>query len=137
MSDNTSHFEVERGSERSFGIVFALVFSLISVFPLFFDGTLIYWALALAIVFALTTWLYPRVLKPLNFLWFKLGMLLGMIIAPLVMMLIYFLVVTPTGLLMRLFRKDLLRMKKDPQQNSYWINRAVDDDQISSMKNQF
>lgn len=137
MSENASHFEVERGSERSFGIVFALFFLIIGAFFFFTKGEIVYWALILAAAFGLIAWLFPKLLKPLNFLWFKLGMLLGAIIAPLVMMIIFFLVVTPIGLIMKMFGKDSLRLKRDMQKSTYWTDRNADEDQLSSMKNQF
>lgn len=137
MSENISHFEVERGSERSFGAVFALFFLIITGYVFFTRGEIIYWALISSGIFGVISCFWPKLLKPLNFLWFKLGMLLGAIVGPLVMMIIFFLVVTPIGLIMRAFGKDSLRLKKNPQQDTYWADCHPDDDQISSMKNQF
>lgn len=137
MSENVSHFKIEQGSERGFGLVFAAVFLIIFLFPLIRHGTSHYWALATAAAFAVAAFAAPRVLKPLNTLWFKFGMLLGAVIAPLVMMIIFFLVVTPIGLLMRLFGKDPLRLKRTGNEKTYWIARARDANNPSSMKNQF
>ena len=137
MSENTSHFKVEQGSERGFGLVFATVFLIIFLFPLLRNGTAHYWALAIAAVFAVIAFTAPHLLKPLNTIWFKFGMLLGAIIAPLVMMIIFFLVVTPIGLLMRLSGKDSLRLKRKGDEKSYWIQRTRDKDHTPSMKNQF
>lgn len=137
MSENFSHFKVEQGSERGFGLVFAAVFLVIFLFPLVRHGALHYWALAVAAAFAVAAFAAPRVLKPLNTLWFRFGMLLGAIVAPLVMMIIFFLVVTPIGLLMRLFGKDPLRLKRTGSEKTYWIARTPDANNPSSMKNQF
>ena len=137
MSENVSHFKVEQGSERGFGLVFAAVFLIIFLFPLIMRGIAHYWALAIAVAFAIIAFVAPHILKPLNTLWFKFGMLLGAIIAPLVMMAIFFLVVTPIGLLMRLFGKDPLRLKRKGDEKSYWIVRTRDENNPSSMKNQF
>ena len=137
MSENASHFEEERGLERGFGTVFVLFFLIVAAFLFFKKGEIVYWALILSAAFGLIAWLYPKLLKPLNFLWFKLGMLLGAIIAPLVMVVIFFLVVTPVGLIMRAVGKDPLRLKKDAQQCTYWADRKPEDNQYSSMKNQF
>jgi hypothetical protein len=137
MSENISHFEVQRGSERSFGTVFALFFLVVAAFFFFKKGEIVYWSLILSAAFGLIAWFYPKLLKPLNFLWFKLGMLLGAIIAPLVMVVVFFLVITPIGLVMRALGKDPLRLKKDTQHNSYWADRSPDNNQYSSMKNQF
>lgn len=137
MSENSAHFKVEKGSARNFGIVFAIIFLLIGAVPYFFSGNLHYWALVVGSIFGLITLFKPALLEPLNTLWFKFGLLLGAIIAPLVMMLVYFLVVTPTGLLLRLFGKDPLRLKKETKSDTYWIPRQVDDENPNSMKNQF
>lgn len=137
MSESASYFKTERGSERSFGIVFALFFLLVTIFIFFRKGEIVYWAPVLSSTFGLAAWLYPKLLKPLNFLWFKLGILLGAVIAPFVMLFIFFLIVTPTGFALRTFGKDPLSLKRNLQQKSYWIPRKPEDDELSSMKNQF
>ncbi|HEX7027609.1 MAG TPA: SxtJ family membrane protein [Gammaproteobacteria bacterium] len=137
MVEKTSHFEVERGSERGFGLVFAGFFLMVAAFLFFRNGEIVYWSLLLSLAFGLAAWVYPRLLKPLNLLWFKLGMLLGAIVAPLVMIIIFFLVVTPIGMIMRVLGKDPLRLKRNTQQGTYWSDRNSDDNQCSSMKNQF
>jgi hypothetical protein len=137
MSENVSHFKIEQGSERGFGLVFAAFFLIISLLPLFKHGAVHYWALAIAMAFAVVAFVVPQILKPLNILWFKFGMLLGAIIAPLVMIVIFFLVVTPIGLLMRLLGKDPLRLRRKETEKTYWIPRKRDENQPSSMKNQF
>jgi peptidoglycan/LPS O-acetylase OafA/YrhL len=139
VSESQSYFEVKRGSERGFGVVFTVVFLVIAFLPLATagGGSVHYWALAVAGVFALITALAPGVLRPLNILWFKLGMLLGAIIAPLVMMVIFYGVVTPFGLAMRAFGKDPLLLKNKSDQNTYWIRREQGELESGSMKNQF
>ena len=134
MSERNSHIEIQVGSERSFGLVFAFVFALIGLYPLLKGGEAHLWALALALVFALLGVFVPRALAVPNRLWFKLGMLLGAIVAPIVMALVYVLTVLPIGLCFRLLGKDLLNCKLDPNAKSYWIER---EQPVGSMKDQF
>lgn len=136
MSENTAHFKIEKGSSRNFGIVFAVVFLLIAAVPYVLSGKLYWWALVLGVAFGALALMKPTLLEPLNTLWFKFGLLLGAIIAPLVMMLVFFLVVTPTGLLLKVFGKDPLRLKRTKNQDTYWIVRQ-DTDEQATMKNQF
>jgi len=114
--------KVKIGSNRSFGIVFFIVFLIIGTYPIFFQGELRIWSLIVSIIFLLLGIINSRFLSPLNLLWFKFGMLLGRIVSPIVMGLVFFLVVTPTGLLMRLFGKDPLNTKFS-KDDSYWIKR--------------
>ncbi|SMF52602.1 hypothetical protein SAMN02745866_03344 [Alteromonadaceae bacterium Bs31] len=137
MSENTAHVKIEMGSARNFGLVFAAFFLGISAFLYFSKNTLNYWVILAALAFVSLAVVKPKLLEPLNILWFKLGMILGAIVAPLVMILIYFLVVTPTGLLMRLFGKDPLLLRKSPGLKTHWIKREKNNSQPSSMKNQF
>lgn len=137
MSENASYSEIKMGGERSFGWVFCGAFLIITAFIYYKSGHVNYWLASIGLAFGLISLCAPKLLKPLNFLWFKFGMLLGHIIAPLVMMLIFFLVVTPTGLLMRVFGKDPLRLKRFPANTSYWIKREENPEVPSSMKNQF
>ncbi len=125
--------KVKIGSNRSFGIVFFIFFLIIGTYPIFFQGELRIWSLIVSIIFLLLGIINSRFLTPLNLLWFKFGMLLGRIVSPIVMGLVFFLVVTPTGMIMRVLNKDLLRLKKK-NTKTYWIERS----QIKSdMKNQF
>ena len=103
--------EIKIGSNRSFGIVFSIVFLLIAIYPLINNEELRIWSLVIAIIFLVLGLINSKVLTPLNKLWFKFGLLLGRIISPIVMGLIFFLVVTPIGLLMRIIGKDLLNLK--------------------------
>ena len=125
--------EIKVGSNRSFGIVFFIVFLLIGLYPLLKNNDIRIWSLIISSVFLLLGLKNSKILTPLNILWFKFGMLLGKYVSPIVMGLVFFLVVTPTGIIMRIFNKDLLKLKKR-NINSYWIKR---DDQKSDMKNQF
>ena len=122
------------GTERGFGVVFGVVGLIIACWPLMSGGSVRLWALALAMVFFVLAFARPSVLAPLNRLWFRFGLLLGAIIAPIVMALIFFLTVTPTGLILRLFGKDPLNQKSDKAAKSYWIERK---EPVGSMKNQF
>ena len=134
MSEHQSHIEIKAGGEKSFGIVFAVVFALISLFPLLKGGDVRVWAMGVAAVFAGSAFLAPRLLTIPNRLWFRLGMLLGSIIAPVVMVLVYVLTVLPVGLCFRLLGKDPLARKPDPQATTYWIER---EQPVGSMKDQF
>ena len=125
--------KIKISSNRSFGLVFFIFFLIVSFYPLYFDNSLNIWALILSIIFLILGLINSRILTPLNILWFKFGMLLGRIISPIIMGMVFFFVVTPTGLLMKLFNKDLLRLKKK-NTKSYWITKS---NEKSSMKNQF
>ena len=125
--------EIKIGSNRSFGIVFFVVFLLISIYPLINEGNIRYWSLIISFIFLILGFLNSKILTPLNKIWFKFGIFLGRIISPLVMGIIFFFVVTPTGLLMRIFRKDLLNLKFNSDK-SYWIEKT---EPKSKMKNQF
>ena len=121
------------GSNKSFGIVFCIFFLIVSLYPLINDQGIRIWSLILSSIFFILGIQNSRLLTPLNILWFKFGMLLGRFVSPIVMGLVFFLVVTPTGIIMRLFKKDLLKLKKN-NSNTYWINRS---ESKSDMKNQF
>jgi len=128
MNDN-----IKISSNKSFGIVFFLFFLLIAIYPLINNGELRLWSLFISMIFLLLGLQNSKILNPLNKLWFKFGIFLGKIISPLVMGIIFFLVVTPIGLLMKLLNKDLLNLKFNTT-SSYWI---VKTEQKSTMKNQF
>ena len=125
--------EIKISSNRSFGVVFFVVFLLIALYPLINNGELRLWSLITSIVFLTLGLLNSKFLNPFNKLWFKFGIILGKIISPLIMGIIFFLVVTPTGLIMRLLRKDILSLKYN-QNKSYWIEK---NGPKSKMKNQF
>lgn len=121
--DEAAHIETEPGSERSFGLVFAGVFGLIALWPLVQGGTPRGWALAVALGFAALALLAPRVLARPNALWFRLGLLLGAVVAPVIMVLVYAVAVVPLGALRRLRRLDSLDSRFEPAAESYWKTR--------------
>ena len=121
-------------SNRNFGIVFFVVFLIISFYPLTYNGNITKWSLVISIIFLILGLVNSKILTPLNRLWFKFGIFLGRIISPIIMALIFFLVVTPIGLIMRLLRKDLLNLKYNKKNKSYWIEK---NGPKSKMKNQF
>ena len=125
--------DIKIGSNKSFGIVFAVVFSFIALWPLLKGNEIRLWSLIISIIFLTLGLLNSKILTPLNKLWFKLGIFLGNFIAPIIMGIIFFFVVTPTGIIMKLLRKDLIKLKKN-NDKSYWIEKK---DIKSSMKNQF
>ena len=126
--------KIKIGSNRNFGLVFFFVFLTISLWPLLNDGEPRIWPLAIAIFFLILGLLNSKLLTPLNFLWFKFGLLLGAIVSPIVMGVIFFLVITPIGFFMKILGKDLLNNKYDNKKKSYWINRSKTK---STMKQQF
>ena len=125
--------EIKIGSNRSFGIVFFVVFLLIGSYPLLKGGDLKIIPILISIIFFILGVINSKILTPLNKFWFKFGLLLGQIISPIVMGVIFFLVVTPIGYLMRLLGKDVLRLKKT-NDSSYWVKKS---NLKSKMKNQF
>ena len=125
--------DIKISSNKSFGIVFFVVFLLIGLYPLIYDENVRIWSLIISFIFLVLGFLNSSILTPLNLLWFKFGILLGKLISPIIMGIVFFLVVTPIGLIMRLFKKDLLKLKKN-NAKSYWIKRSTNE---SSMKNQF
>ena len=120
-------------SNRSFGIVFFIVFLIISFWPTIEGQSLRLWSLAIALIFLVFGLLNSKLLSPFNIIWVKFGEVLGRIIAPIAMGVVYFIIITPIGLFMRLIGKDLLRTKFS-KNNSYWIKREKN---IGSMKRQF
>ena len=125
--------KIKIGSNKSFGIVFFTVFLIIANWPLLNGYEIRYWSLIISIVFLFLGILNSKILTPLNKIWFKIGILLGNVISPIVMSIIFFLVVTPTSFIMKILGKDLLNLKKNTK-NSYWIKKQ---NQNSRMKNQF
>jgi len=125
--------DIKISSNRSFGIIFFLVFLLIGLYPLTYDGDIRIEFVIISLIFLVLGLLNSKILTPLNKLWFRFGIFLGRIISPIIMGIIFFLVVTPTGLIMRVFGKDLLNLKYN-KNKSYWIEK---NGQKSKMKNQF
>ena len=125
--------EIKIGSNKSFGIVFFIVFIIISLYPLLNQEDIRIWSLVIAFIFFILALLNSKILTPLNKIWTRFGLFLGNLISPIVMGIIFFFVVTPIGLLMRLFGKDVLNLKNN-KSSTYWIKKA---DQKSSMEKQF
>ncbi len=134
MSDHHANVDVEIGSERGFGFVFTAVFLIIALWPVFGGGSPRWILLAIAGIILALTFLAPQVLAKPNRLWFKFGMLLGAIVAPVVMFLVFITTFVPFGLVARLLGKDLLSERLDSSADSYWVVRK---DQPGSMKQQF
>ena len=125
--------DINKSSNRSFGIVFFVVFLLIAFYPLINQGDIRVWSVLISLIFLFLGFSKSKILTPLNKAWFKFGILLGRIVSPIVMGIIFFIVVTPIGLLMRIFKKDLLNLEFN-KNNSYWIKKT---EPKSKMKNQF
>ena len=125
--------DVKISSNRSFGIVFFIVFLLIALYPLINGENIRIWSAVISLIFLVLGLLNSKILAPLNKLWFKFGIFLGKIISPIILGIIFFLVVTPIGLLMRLFGKDVLNLRYN-KNKSYWIEK---NGPKSKMKNQF
>jgi hypothetical protein len=134
MSESVSHISTEQSTPKSFGIVFSIVFLIIALYPLINTGVLRTWALGVSIIFLSLAYIAPKIFSIPNKLWFRFGLLIGSIISPIVLTVIYFLTVMPTGLIMRVLGKDLLKQKLDKDAKSYWIERK---EPVGSMKNQF
>jgi saxitoxin biosynthesis operon SxtJ-like protein len=131
--------DVKAPSERSFGITFAVVFALLAAFSYWHRGagTTFYVTIAVSMVFAVVTLMAPRILRPLNLIWLKFGLLLHKVVNPVIMGILFFGIFTPMGVVMRMFGVDFLRMKRKPATESYWIAKSDDAIPDSSMKNQF
>ena len=125
--------DIKIGSNRSFGIVFFIVFLLIAIYPLINQGEIRVWSVLISLLFLILGIINSKILTPLNKVWFKFGIFLGKIISPIIMGIIFFLVVTPIAFLMRMLNKDLLNLKFN-KKSSYWIEKT---DPKSTMKNQF
>ena len=124
---------IKIGSNRSFGYVFFAFFLIIAVYPLTTGGNLKYWSIILSLIFLILGLLKSSILSPLNKLWFKFGLLLGSIISPIVMGIVFFIIITPISLIMKILGKDLLNLDKN-KNNTYWIEKTGPK---STMKNQF
>ena len=125
--------KIKIGSNRSFGVVFFIVFLVVALLPLLNGNSIRIWSIILSLIFLILGLLNSNILSPLNRIWFKFGIILGGIVSPIVMSLVFFLVVTPTSLILRLFKKDVLSLKKNDSM-TYWIKKL---DKKSKMKNQF
>ena len=126
--------KIKISSNRNFGLVFFIVFLIVSLWPLTYEEPIRTWSVILSLVFLILGLMNSKLLTPLNQLWFKFGMILGAVVAPIVMGVVFFLVVTPIGFIMRIMGKDLLRKRFDKKKETYWIKR---DKPVGTMKKQF
>ena len=126
--------KIEISTNRSFGITFSAVFLIIGIWPLLNNEPIRIWSIVISLIFLLFGLMNSKLLTPFNKIWFKFGILLGSIVSPIAMSMVFFIVVTPIGICMRLLRKDILNRKFDKNANSYWISRNKPS---GSLKNQF
>ena len=129
-----SNEKIKIGSNKSFGIVFFILFLFIGLYPILNNNSIRLWSIVIAALFLILGIFNSKLLSPLNKIWYKFGILLSKLISPLIIGLIFFFVVTPTGLLMRIIGKDLLNLKFNKKDKSYWIEKVGPK---SKMKNQF
>jgi Saxitoxin biosynthesis operon protein SxtJ len=125
------------GSERSFSLVFAIVFGIIAGWPLASGGAPRLWAFAVAVVFLILGYAMPAVLRPLNVAWFRLGLLMGAVMTPVVMAVLYLTTFLPTNLILRFTGRDLLGLKREPDRSTYWVMREKLGPGQRTMKRQF
>jgi hypothetical protein len=125
------------GSDRGFGVVFTVVFLAIGLLPLLSGNPLHVWSITVSLLILLITLVRPVLLAPFNRIWGLLGLALSRIVNPIVLGIIFFGVITPTGLVMRLFGKDIIRLRFESESESYWISRHPPGPSPESMKNQF
>jgi predicted membrane metal-binding protein len=135
--DLTRKQGVEGSSDRAFAVVFAIVFAIVGLWPWMFGGSPRWWALAVATGFVFVGAARPALLTPLNRLWMRFGLLLGYIVSPIALGVVYFLVLTPVGLLLRWRGGDPLRLKRRPDTASYWVPRQPPGPPPQSMDRQF
>ena len=126
--------EIKISSNKSFGLVFFVIFIIIALWPLLNDGNIRIWSIIVSIIFLILGLLNSKILTPFNKLWMRLGALLGIIVSPIVMGIVYFGIITPIGLIMKLFGKDVLNLKLDKNKKTYWtLKKKIP----SKMKDQF
>ena len=123
---------IKKKSNVTFGVLFFIFFLIIGLYPLKSGGNTRVWSIVLSLVFLIITIIKPNLFTFLNKLWIKFGLLLGKIISPIIMGLVFFLVVTPVGIFLKILKKDVMGLKIGA--SSYWINR---EDKVQSMKKQF
>ena len=129
--------DAKLGGDRAFGFAFAAVFSIVALWPLIGGNNPRMWAGIVAAVFLAVALIRPSLLRPLNLIWFRFGMLLHRVVSPLVLGLMFFASVTPIALIMRLLGKDPLQLKFDPDAKTYWLPRTPPGPEPDSLKNQF
>ena len=124
--------DIKRKNNITFGILFFILFLIIALYPLISNGPIRIWSITVSLTLLIMTIIKPNLFTFLNKLWIKFGILLGKIISPIIMGLVFFFVVTPVGILVKIFKKDVMGLKRG--KSSYWINRK---DKLQSMKRQF
>ena len=124
----------QNNQNRGFGLLFFIVFLVLALWPLTKKGEINFYLISIALIFLILGLFNSKILSPLNKVWIKFGEILGRVIAPIVMAIVYFLILTPISLLVRLFGKDLIGMKFSNDIKSYWIKRKK---HIGSMDKQF
>src|SRR5262245_21036522 len=129
--------KVKTSSDRGFGIVFCVFCALVAALSWYHDGTHWPWWLGASALFLLFAFVYPRALAPLNWVWTKLGLLLFMVISPIALGIVFYLCVAPIGLILRLFGKDVLSLRRDPASKSYWVVRTPPGPPRDSFERQF
>ena len=124
---------INKTTNKNFGIVFFVFFLILSIYPVLNNKIINFWFLSISFIFLILGLLNSNLLSPLNRTWFKFGIYLGKFVSPIVMGVVFFLVVTPISLIMKIFNKDILSLKKNTKE-TYWIKK---NGPISKMKNQF
>ncbi|NQW09984.1 MAG: hypothetical protein HQ481_08925 [Alphaproteobacteria bacterium] len=138
ITERASHTKTTRGSDRSYGLVFAAVFLIVGLWPLTdSEGAVRVWALGVAGVLMAAAVFHPALLAPINKLWFVLGLVMHAVVSPLIMAAVFFLVVTPIGLIRRVFVRDPLGLRPDPSATSYWVVKETPIPPPGSMRRQF
>ena len=125
--------KIKLPSNRNFGIVFSIVFLIIAIWPILNQNDIRIWSIIISFIFLILGLINSKFLSPLNKVWFKFGLILGSLIAPIVMGIVFFFVVTPTGLIMKALGKDILALKRN-KNNTYWLEK---DNSNNNLKNQF
>ena len=134
MLEYKSHRKDKISSEKNFGVVFAVFFVLLFFYYIFFENYYIFSFLLIAVIFLFFSYIYPRIFFIPNILWFKIGLILGRIISPIIIIILFYLVISPSGLILKIFNKKLIDKNIDKNKNTYWIKRIKS---ITTMKNQF
>ena len=132
ISGQKKEIKINKKNNITFWIFFFIFFLIVGLYPLKFDEAIRVWSVVLSLVLLIITIIKPNLFTFLNKLWIKLGVLLGKIISPIVMGLVFFFVVTPIGIFVKILKKDVMGLKRGI--SSYWINR---EDKVQSMKKQF
>ncbi|MAR94898.1 MAG: hypothetical protein CMD46_00815 [Gammaproteobacteria bacterium] len=127
------NIKITIGSEKSFGIVFAIIFMMIALYPLFFNSSINLTFFTFSVIFIILSFIFPSIFKYPNLIWFKFGKLLGLIISPIILSIVYLSVIMPIGIIFKIIRKDPLEKLFDPNQKTYWKDKISS----SSMKDQF